>query len=293
MQNFTRNLTLGIVTDERIHGWVDQPNYRGTLDIIWLCLSTTFIATYTVLCLNVPSRGEPWLQVQGRRILWMLVSIAGPEFTLTAAAGQWKTAKVSVELFSKAGYKSWTVRHGFFADMGGFELRSADFVPFRITSRHLYYLVSKGYIQYPNISLDDIRDKSKQDNIAKVIATLQVSYLILQCIGRAVQHLAITTLELFCLAIVVTSIPTTWCWLHKPNDIGCPIVISTDVSIKQVIEDAGERAQAPYQQTPLDFVDDLRPSWCLNVQAFMHMPIVPKKRPIPRFGNERFPDLNF
>lgn len=293
MQDYTTNLTLGVVTDERIHGWVSQPNYRGTLDIIWLCLSTTFIATYTVLCLNVPSRGEPWLQVQGRRILWMLVSIAGPEFTLTAAAGQWKTAKVSVDLFSKAGYESWTMRHGFFADMGGFELRSADFAPFRITSRHLYYLVSKRYIRYPEISLEDIRDKSKQDNIAKLIATLQVSYLILQCIGRAVQHLAITTLELFCLAIVVTSIPTTWCWMHKPNDIGCPIVISTDVSIKQVIEDAGERAQAPYQQTPLDFVDDLRPSWCLNVQAFMHMPIGPKKRPIPRFGNERFPDLNF
>ncbi|KAI9714773.1 MAG: hypothetical protein M1820_000062 [Bogoriella megaspora] len=293
MQNLTQNLHLGIPSNGRIYGWVDQPSYRGTIDIIWMCLTTTFIATYTVLCLNVPSRGEPWFQIQGRRLLWMGVSIAGPEFTLTAAAGQWKTARTSVKLFSKLGYKSWTMRHGFFTDMGGLELRTTDFVPFLINSRHLYYLVSKGYMEYPEISLEEIRDKSKQDNVAKIVTLFQVAYLILQCIGRAVQHLAITTLELFSLAIVVTSIATTWCWLHKPADIGCPLVLSTNISIKKVIEDAGERAQALYQQTPLDFVDDLRPSWCLNVQAFVKMPIGPKKRPIPRFGNERFPDLNF
>ncbi|KAL7660111.1 hypothetical protein ACMYSQ_003000 [Aspergillus niger] len=47
----------------------------------------------------------------------------------------------------------------------------------------------------------------------------------------------------------------------------------------------------PYKQTPLDFIDDLLPSWSLNVQPFMKMPVAPFERPLPRLGNDRLPDL--
>ena len=70
----------------RVHGWVGQPNNRGTIDIIWTSVATIFISTYVMLCLNVPSQGESWWSVAYRRLLWMGVSIAGPEFVLTAAA---------------------------------------------------------------------------------------------------------------------------------------------------------------------------------------------------------------
>jgi len=39
----------------------------------------------------------------------------------------------------------------------------------------------------------------------------------------------------------------------------------------------------------MDFVDDLCPSWSLNIQTFMNMPLGPFERPMPRFGNDRLP----
>ena len=46
-----------------------------------------------------------------------------------------------------------------------------DFVPFRVTA------VTNGYLPYPNISLTEIWDKSKQDKIAKIVTCLQIAYL--------------------------------------------------------------------------------------------------------------------
>ena len=275
----------------RVHGWVGQPNYRGTIDIVWTSLATIFVSTFVMLCLNVPSLGEPWWSISYRRILWMGVSIAGPEFVLTAAAGQWAAAKRSVLDFKGAGFETWTMKHAYFADMGGIEINPPDFVPFRVNAKQLHYLVTKGYLQYPNILLTEIWDKSKQDTIAKIVTCLQIAYLILQCIGRALQHLAITTLELFALAIVVCSIATSWCWLQKPADVKFPIRINMATPIGRILHEGGPAAAKPYRQTPLDFVDDLCPSWSLNIQTFIHLPIGPFERPISRFGNDRFPYL--
>lgn len=285
----TASITPSI--DGRVFGWIGQPNSRGTIDILWDSVFTIFISTYTILTLNVPSRWEPRWSYMGRRLLWMGVSIAGPEFVLTAAAGQRAAAKRSVEKFRAAGYRHWTMRHAFFADMGGIELRARESPPFRINATHLYWLVTHGYLPFPDIPLEEIWDKSKADTIAKVLTTMQICYLILQCVGRAAQHLAITTLELFALAIVVCSIATSWCWLRKPVDVQLPIIISMDTPIRDILIQAGPEAARPYQQTPMDFIDDLKPSWSLNIQTFMRMPIGPFERPISRFGNDRFPWL--
>jgi hypothetical protein len=145
--------------------------------------------------------------------------------------------------------------------MGGKEVRTPDFVPFRVNAKQLHYLVTKGYLPYPNILLDEISDKSKLDRIGKVITCAQITYLILQCIGRALQQLAITTLELFALAIVVCSIAISWCWLHKPADVKFPVKLNMDTSIGNILVEGGVPATRPYQQTPMDFVDDLCPSW--------------------------------
>ena len=62
-------------------------------------------------------------------------------------------------------------------------------------------------------------------------------------------------------------------------------------SIARVLHEGGSPAARPYRQTPMDFVDDLCPSWSLNIQTFIKMPIGPFERPISRFGNDRFPYL--
>ncbi len=281
---FSPNLT-------RINGWVDQPDTRGTIDIIWTNVFAVFICTFTLLCLNIPAANDtPW-KITSRRLFWMGLAIAGPEFLLTAACGQLSTAQESVKAFYELGYTQWTVRHGFFADMGGFLFVPRDSEPFPITSKHLHWLISRRYLPFPDITSKEIWDKSKQDTVAKLISCFQVGYLMIQCLGRAGQHLAITTLELSALAIVVCSIMTNICWLRKPVGVMTPIRLHSEMSMEEILKDAAA-VDRLWKQTPLDFVDDLGPSWALNVQPFMNMPVSPHERPMPRFGNDRLPNMN-
>ena len=76
----------------------------------------------------------------------------------------------------------------------------------------------------------------------------------LQCLGRAAQHLAFTTLELTTVAFVCCTLPTYYFWLRKPVDVFTPTIIKvkTEFSMADIITDE----RIPYIRTPLDFVDN-------------------------------------
>ena len=86
----------------------------------------------------------------------MFWAIVGPEFVLSFAIGQYASARRSVARFKKLGCPQWTLRHAFFADMGGILLHPNDSTPFLVNSRQLAYLVEHEYIQCPQISAEDI-----------------------------------------------------------------------------------------------------------------------------------------
>ncbi|KAI1374029.1 hypothetical protein F4677DRAFT_428000 [Hypoxylon crocopeplum] len=279
-------LTVDILTTSpngRVYGWVDQPTLRGTWDIIWTCLVTIFICTYTLLCLNVSALTDSLFVNIRRRVVWMALAVIGPEIVLTYAVGQWSRARHSVEAFHGSGYDTWTMRMAFFADMGGFVLETSDCDPFPLNVKQLHWLVVNKHIEYPNIKNDEIWDKSKQDRLTRAITAFQIGYLVIQCIGRAAQGLAITALELNALAIVVYSLISAFAWLHKPSDVRTPMNICTQANLAAII---GERH---WRNTPLDFVDENGLGWSMNVQPFMGMPVIPARRPIQRIPNDRFP----
>ncbi len=279
--------------ESRVEGWVSQPNNRGTVDIIWTCVVTTFLCTFTILCLNCPSRGEGFLGELRRKLLWVGIGISGPEFVLTAAVGQFIAARDSVAMFRELGVDGWTYRHAFFANMGGFELNCPDCPPFRINSKHIRWLVKRGYISTPEVSPEELWDKSKQDTLTKAITCLQSGYVILTCIGRSIQGLALTTLELSTMAVVVCSIMTSICWLRKPQDVRYPVRITMSTPMAQILREAGPIAARPYRQTPLDFVDDYTPSWSLNVHKFMGFSSGDGVRPLTRVGDSKLPRLTW
>lgn len=101
----------------------------------------------------------------------MIFTIFFPEVVVAFAAEQWESAYQCVGDFKKLGYPLWTVRHAFFADMGGFHLQSPDFPAFPIDGQQLLYLVDQKHIPYPNVDQDTIRDKNKADGFARA-ATL-------------------------------------------------------------------------------------------------------------------------
>ena len=235
-------------------GWVHQPNERGTLDIIQSCLLTVFLCSWSVLCLNVPSRSNKRWRFLRLKLNWMVFSIFFPEVVVAFAAEQWESACQSVDDFAKSGYPQWTMRHAFFADMGGFLLQSPDFPAFPVDGQQLVYLVDRKHLPYPNIDQEAIRDKNKADGFARIITLIQIAWFTVQCIARTIQHLALSTFELSTLAFIFCSLNIFFFWLHKPLDVEIPIVLHTDTRIADILLEAGDRAQEPYKSTPLDFL---------------------------------------
>lgn len=98
-------------------------------------------------------------------------------------------------------------------------------------------------------------------------------------------------MELGTAANATCSVALLFVWMQKPTDVMTSIPIHTGASMAEILIAAGDVAKEPYVMTPLDFVDNLGPSWSANIMAFIHIPAGPIERPLPRFTNDRFPHL--
>lgn len=274
-------------------GWVDQPNTRGTFDIIWSCLFTIFLCIWSVQCLNLPATEESYWIVVRRKFRWALLGLFGPDFLLTFAIGQWASAQRSVEAFASIGHKEWTMTHAFFADMGGFMVKTASGKSYPVNALQLHYLVYTRSVTMPETKKEDIADKSKGDGWTKAIVCLQTAWFLLQCLGRAITSLATTTLELSTVAFVLCSLATYHFWYFKPQDVSVPISIYfDDISHPLPTKRAASPCSGREELTPLDFVDNLRPSWSLTIMPHLWAPNAGhKSRPLQRLPNDRLPQI--
>lgn len=106
-------------------------------------------------------------------------------------------------------------------------------------------------------------------------------------VARAIHNLAITTIELATVFVVFCT-TTFFCWLHKPANVRTPIALHFDARTAEILIAAGDIAKKQYRMTPLDFVDNLGPSWSANVMAFAGVRSGPEQRPLPRLTSDRF-----
>lgn len=89
----------------------------------------------------------------------------------------------------------------------------------------------------------ELMDKSKGDWISKSITSIQVIWFVSQLVGRAVQRLPVTTLELFTCAIVVCTAATYIAWWYKPLDVQRPMVLDSEVSATFLTEHKIQRLE--------------------------------------------------
>ncbi|KAM7214983.1 hypothetical protein V8F06_009660 [Rhypophila decipiens] len=280
-------------------GWTSSPNNRGTLDIIWSCALTVFLCGWSTICVNIPPLGTGRLQNLWRKILVFLEALAGPEFIVHTALGQYVSAHLSVKEFADVGLSGWTTRHGFFADMGGFVLDPPDFVPFPLTVSQLHYLVVNGYVDYDEVLLTnlEIEDKNKFDTLTRIITMVQLSWFVVNLVARVALNMAITTLELSTAAFIFCTLFTYFCWRHKPQDVSCPIVIKPKIPLADILVRAGPVAARPYSYTPLDFarrrphIFELIWRYCFNIPNSLRVHFHPTERPITKIWDDQFLDL--
>ena len=92
-----------------------------------------------------------------------------------------------------------------------------------LTPDLLESLSDAGKIDFPEITENEIQDRSKGDGLTKGLVVIHTSWFILQCIARGVTHLPITEFEIMTLAFAVLNFATYGLWWHKPLNVRYPV----------------------------------------------------------------------
>jgi hypothetical protein len=74
--------------------WVsDGDNKRSTISLLYNCLFTIFLCTWSAMHLNVPGEKESLLQTFRRKCKWMLIGVLAPEYVAAVAISEWHSAR--------------------------------------------------------------------------------------------------------------------------------------------------------------------------------------------------------
>lgn len=234
--------------------------------------------------LNVPAASDTQRMLMLRKAKWLCLALLAPELVMLFACGQWASALRSVHDMHESGNGEWTMVHAFYADMGGFLLQSPDYISFPITAKQLHFLVEQRHIALPDISREEIWDKSKADVFAKAAASFQAAWLIAQVIGRLIQGLPITLLEVSTMALVSCTGAAMFFWFCKPLNVETPTILRCATTVAEILLLAGEKASTPFKDTPLDFIES-------KIYTSSQLPLAKywgvQQRPLPRLPNDR------
>ncbi|KAL8939416.1 MAG: hypothetical protein Q9216_003360 [Gyalolechia sp. 2 TL-2023] len=147
--------------------------------------------------------------------------------------------------------------------MGGYHLETPGYPVFPLNARQLFFVVSKGYVDFPTEDENDIEDRNKRDGLARLLTVVQIVIFLIKAIVRLTQHLHLTSLELTTLAFIFAMTLSSWFWKDKPQDINIPIILKSKTTIHEMLTDAGAMFGDDYISTPLDFLND--DEWFINM----------------------------
>ena len=115
-----------------------------------------------------------------------------------------------------------------------------------LTPKRLSQLLTAGKIEFPNVTVEEIKDRSKTDGFSKMIALGQTLWFVAQCLARRAQHLDLTPVELLTLSLAVLNGMMYFLWWNKPMDVRCSIrVCLMDTMDKSDTPDTPNKTESP------------------------------------------------
>jgi hypothetical protein len=206
-------------------GWVSEPLERGTFTILRSCIVTLFLCIYSAQHFNLP--GPDGHQTRKRRFGTIMLALLAPEMAVSVALEQLYRAVHFRRQMRARGFTEWSLEQSFFIIMGGLWGHCSNVErPFVILPAGVLRLVDRGIITVedpgPILSTRQIRDRSKVDTVGRVVTILQVSWMVLQVVGRLAAGLPLATLEIVTCAYIACALVTYAAWWKKPKDIEVP-----------------------------------------------------------------------
>lgn len=97
-----------------------------------------------------------------------------------------------------------------------------------LTANGVSFLLAHEPDTLPDISEEEIKDKSKSDSLAKTIACVQAIWFCVQCIARWVERLPVSQLELTTFAHSICTILIFMAWWKKPQNMEKAHILKDD-----------------------------------------------------------------
>ena len=229
------NKTVGDVPSEPHVGFRSSPSTRGTMNVVWTCLATVFSCVYVSLHYDIPlysffhDAKSKWYKRCYKYLMWfmserghiLIIGFFSPGLFLAQAFDEYWYSWVGLRFMRKLGFDSWKTSQCFFAEMGGF--LAGDIESKHEDSLDFYEWIQKkkenGFLINIHNSLGHIKERSGSNALLKVIASIQIGWVLVQTIIRHIQFLPVSLLELITCAYIVCAVPTLSLWLDKPYDI--------------------------------------------------------------------------
>ena len=199
---------------DTFRSFAPEPNCgRGTLSIIWDCLATIFLATWTSTHMRVHVTG--WLK---ERVETVLVFVLFPEGAAVTALDEFVIAyNTRHHLRQRPGWERWSLRQSFLVAKHGVYNES---IGSTIDVDELLSAVRDGRFRFGDLPSDQqIRQRSKADGLSKTIAIGQGFWFAANVVSRLVSHYHVSPLEDMTTAYVACGLLMSICWFRCPQDI--------------------------------------------------------------------------
>ncbi|KIK91058.1 hypothetical protein PAXRUDRAFT_650967 [Paxillus rubicundulus Ve08.2h10] len=206
------------------------PNVRSIWSIILSCLVSLVACSWNAVHPNIPGVDERWWTILFRRLGIMALVAIAPELLLVWVFQQFTSAGMAAKAFNEwratsdkgNQFEEWSRTHGFFAEMGGFQLYFNGLSHCPLTVQELARFIDRGVVIVPIIREADILDRSKNDGFNKAFVVSQLLWFVFQFITRVVYRLPPTLLEVETLGLVILSFVGWGLWWKKPKDVSRP-----------------------------------------------------------------------
>ncbi|KAF3067945.1 hypothetical protein CFAM422_008299 [Trichoderma lentiforme] len=223
-----------------------------------------------------------------RKALWMIVMFVAPEALTSLYAHKMFSAHHNDAILKDLAADQqvpWSRTHTLFADMGGFAIYFSDkefYPPYHVKiaiqiknrldedqamhwklqtlaalsgdiwvldSAQLIVAAKEGIIKLPKITKKELQDKSKSDALVKILAIIQVLWLIIQLAARRYYGLASAPFEISTVALSASTIILYILEWNKPKDVNTPIYIRANKVESPPEEKASSEATASQETT--------------------------------------------
>jgi hypothetical protein len=231
------------------------------MELIWSCLVTSVLCTCNIQRPQLVAWTSQRTRVLSKRSFWFAITLLCPAYVVCVAFEQWWRARKYREM-QKLGCNDWTMQHGFYIDMGCFQVElhgkgarlptaseNGDIVEledglrFTIRLENLISLMKADLLSTPNVSTCDLAERSKNDHFARFVTYLQVLYFSIQFFSRLCFNLPISTLELSAMACIGPAALVECFWWDKPLDLRTATIAKLDPKKNSAFMSAFSRLQ--------------------------------------------------